>query len=263
MSRQSAIYAGHVVHVRSRPKQHKLRYSVFSLLVDLDEIADLDRSLRFFGHNRRALYAVYDADHGDGEIGHLRQWVEGRLHAAGLDSSGSKIRMLCYPRIFGYVFNPLTVYFCHHRDGRLQAVLYEVCNTFNERHTYVIPVEEGQQVLRHQCAKEMYVSPFMPMDCLYDFRINPPGEKVGVHIGESDGEGPILVALFSGKRAPLSDATLLRMLMTYPLMTLKVMGGIHWEALRLWLKGVPVYRHAPAAKPVASTIVLQSGMNKS
>lgn len=262
MNRQSAIYAGHVVHVRTRPRQHKLRYSVFSLLIDLDEIDDLDRNLRWFGHNRRALYAVYDADHGDGHAGTLRHWVEGRLEAAGLDARGSKIRMLCYPRILGYVFNPLTVYFCYDREGRLQAVLYEVCNTFNERHTYVIPVEEDREVLRHECAKEMYVSPFMPMDCRYDFRINPPADKVGVHIAESDGEGPVLTAVFSGRRAPLSDAGLLRMLVTYPLMTLKVMGGIHWEALRLWLKGVPVYRHAPAAAPIASTIVLHNGMNK-
>ncbi|NBB48122.1 DUF1365 family protein [Rhizobium sp. CRIBSB] len=264
MISSSAIYAGHVLHVRSRPKKHSLRYSVFSLLVDLDEISDLNAHLRLFGYNKAAFFSVHDADHGNGRTGELRQWVEERLAAAGLSGGGWTIRMLCYPRILGYVFNPLTVYFCYRPGGELAAVFYEVCNTFNERHTYVIPVsDEESGILRHRCAKEMYVSPFMPMNCEYSFRISPPAEDIAIHIGESDPEGPMLFASFAGERRPLSDRSLLRMLLTYPLMTMKVMGGIHWEALRLWWKGVPVYRHQPAATRVASTIVVQNGMKKS
>lgn len=265
MSSHSAIYAGHVLHVRSRPRKHSLRYSVFSLLIDLDEIGHLGKRLRLFGYNRAALYSVHDVDHGNGRKGELGAWVGERLAAAGLEGAGWKIRMLCYPRIFGYVFNPLTVYFCYRAEGDLAAVLYEVCNTFNERHTYVIPVEAAAdgEILRHRCAKEMYVSPFMPMNCEYNFRISPPGDDVTINIGENDPEGPLLFAAFTGKRRPLSDAGLLSMLLQYPLMTLKVMGGIHWEALKLWWKGVPIYRHKPAAARIASTIVVQDGMNKS
>jgi DUF1365 family protein len=265
MTSRSAIYAGHVLHVRSRPKKHSLRYSVFSLLIDLDEIDVLNNGMRLFGYNRAALYSVHDVDHGNGRRGELRAWVGERLAAAGLEDKGWQIRMLCYPRILGYVFNPLTVYFCYRAEGGLAAVLYEVCNTFNERHTYVIPVEAGtdEGILRHRCAKQMYVSPFMPMDCEYNFRISPPDEDVAINIGESDPDGPLLFATFTGKRRPLSDAGLLSMLLKYPLMTLKVMGGIHWEALKLWWKGVPIYRHQPAAARIASTIVVQNGMNKS
>ena len=264
MTMQSAIYAGHVLHARSRPKKHTLRYSVFSLLIDLEEIDDLNSGMRLFGYNKAALYSVQDADHGNGQTGQLRAWVEERLVAAGLERRDWTIRMLCYPRILGYVFNPLTVYFCYRAEDDLAAVLYEVCNTFNERHTYVIPVESGAAgILRHRCAKQMYVSPFMPMNCEYNFRISPPSEDVAINIGESDPDGPMLFATFSGKRRPLSDRALLRMLLTYPLMTMKVMGGIHWEALRLWWKGVPIHRHEPAADKIASTIVVQNGMGKS
>ncbi|WP_159945854.1 DUF1365 domain-containing protein [Rhizobium sp. 18065] len=262
MTISSAIYAGHVLHVRHRPKQHKLRYSVFSLLVDLDELPLLDRSLRLFAYNRAGIYSVHDEDHGDGVVGGLRDWIEHQLGAAGVEARGIKVQMLCYPRILGYVFNPLTVYFCYHETGDLAAVLYEVSNTFKERHTYVIPVTAGGKVLRHRCAKEMYVSPFIPMDCQYSFSIQPPSDEVVINISETDVDGPLLFAGFTGRRRNLSDAGLLQVLITFPLMTLKVMGGIHWEALRLWLKGTPVYRHKAAAQPIATTIVLQKGIDK-
>lgn len=263
MKLASAIYTGHVVHVRHRPRQHKLRYGVFSLLLDLDELPMLDKSLRLFGHNRRAAFSLHDHDHGDGTIGGLRNWAEGHLGRAGVLEPGMTIRMLCYPRIFGMVFNPLTVYFCERPDGSLAAILYEVCNTFKERHTYVIPVSGDGQSVRHSCAKEMYVSPFIPMECTYNFRINPPAGSVAVNISETDAEGQLLFASFAGKRRALSDRALAAMLFAYPLMTLKVVAGIPWEALRLWLTRVPVYRHTPASARIASTVVFDHGMDKS
>lgn len=262
MSFASALYTGHVLHVRHRPKRHRLRYSVFSLLVDLDELQLLCRNLKLFGHNRRAVFSVHDADHGDGKREGLKSWVAGHLADAGIAEQDLRVTMLCYPRIFGFVFNPLTVYFCSRGDGALVAILYEVCNTFGERHTYVIPVEASGHSVRHECAKRMYVSPFVPMNCTYRFNIKPPGEAVAINIGESDEEGPLLFASFVGERREISDAALLRMLLTYPLMTLKVVVGIHWEALLLWLKRTPIYRHTPAAIPVASTVVLQNEMEK-
>lgn len=262
MTFSSALYPGDVVHVRSRPKKHRLSYRVFSILIDLDELPSLDRSLKLFGHNRRALFSVHDRDHGNGKEGELREWVEQRLQDAGLNVEAPRVTMLCYPRILGYVFNPITVYFCAHADGRLAAILYEVCNTFNERHTYIISVSNNEPILRHSCAKEMYVSPFVPMNCRYDFKIKPPAETVDIHIGESDEDGSLLFARFSGRRKALSDGALLQMFFTYPLMTAKITVGIHWEALRLWWKGVPIHRHKPAAAVNTSSVILQNGINQ-
>lgn len=255
MTAGSAIYSGTVVHARHRPKQHRLRYRVFSLLLDLDELPSLSKRLKLFGHNRAALFSFYDQDHGTGEKTSLRPWVEERLKEAGIEERPQHIRVLCYPRIIGYVFNPLTVYFCVDRDGNLLALLYEVCNTFHERHTYIIPA--GNRVegsIRHACEKAMYVSPFIPMDCTYEFDILPPGERVKVAINERDAEGDLLFASFTGQRSELSDGGLARAFLAYPLMTMKIMAGIHWEALRLFLKGVPVFRHKPAANRVASSV---------
>lgn len=236
----SALYIGMVVHRRLRPKAHKLRYRVFSLLLDLDELPEL--KLRWLGVNRPGLLSFREADHGDG--GPLRPWVAARLAEVGIVAAGP-VRLLCYPRMLGYVFNPLTVYFCHHGDGRLAAIIYEVHNTHGERHAYVLP--GGAGTVRHSCGKAFFVSPFMPMDCVYHFTINPPGETVSVGIVESDEEGTLLTASFAGERENLTDAALLRAVLAHPLMTLKVTLAIHWEAVRLLLKGLRVYRHTPKA----------------
>jgi DUF1365 family protein len=176
------------------------------------------------------------------------------LRAANVELSQPKVEVLCYPRIFGYVFNPLTVYFC--RDGDvLRAILYEVHNTFGERRTYVISVREGASAIEQSCVKELYVSPFVPMDCAYRFHIEPPGDRVMIGIDETDPKGLLLKASFAGRRQELTDATLLRALFAYPLMTLKVTAAIHWEALKLWAKGVPVFRHRAAVARVATTVV--------
>ncbi len=255
MTLQSAIYEGTVVHERVRPKQHRLRYSVFSLLLDLDELPEIDRRSRLFGHNRRAALAFHDRDHGPTTGGPLRPWVEAQLRAAGLALDGGPIRLLCYPRVFGYVFNPLSVYFCYRRDGGLAAILYEVCNTFRERHTYVIPVDnDARPVIRQRCAKSLYVSPFIQMDTDYHFRIVPPGGGINIVIRQEDAEGLLLAASFRGERVPLTDRSLTRCLIRFPLLTLKVMAGIHWEALKLWRKGLPLFSHRPAGHPVQSSI---------
>lgn len=256
MTETSALYVGDVVHRRHRPKHHQLRYRVFSLLVDLDELDMLDRRLTLFGYNRAAAISFWDRDHGAGDGGCLRQWVEGHLSKTGVSTSSIRIRVLCYPRVFGYVFNPLTVYFCERPDGQLVCVLYEVRNTVGECHTYILPVanESGPNV-EHSCAKKMYVSPFMPMDCIYKFRIQRTAEHVRVAIDESDGDGPLLYAGFTGKRKLLTDRALARVLLALPLMTIKVTAGIYWEALRLWLKGVPVYRHEPQDSRRTSSFV--------
>jgi len=256
MTRRSAIYEGQVVHVRSSPRAHRLNYRVFSLFLDLDELPELSRNSRMFGHNRRAVFSFWDSDHGAGEARGLRAWVDKQISAAGLDSRRMRVGVLCYPRIFGYVFNPLTVYFCHDDTERLRLVIYEVCNTFAERHSYLIPVQDDtDEPTRHECAKELYVSPFLSMDCRYRFTITPPAERVRIAIDETEAGNPVLYAAFAGSHRHFSDKSLLRLLIAYPLMTLKVTGAIHFEALKLWFKGVPFHKHQPAQNPVDRTII--------
>jgi len=255
MTMRSAVYAGRVVHERLRPKRHRLQYRVFSMLLDLDELPRLDRRLRLFGYNRAAIFSFHDRDHGSAAEMPLRQWVVKLLGEAGIELGPGAIRVLCYPRIFGYVFNPLTVFFCYDTDERLLAILYEVSNTHGEKHTYVIPVAESDSgVIRQECRKSFFVSPFVSMNCQYRFRLIAPADKVVVSIAQADDGGAVLSAVFSGTRKDVNDSTLAAMLLRYPLMTIKIIAAIHVEALRLWLKGVPVLPYRPASRSISSSI---------
>lgn len=241
MSLNSAIYVGHVVHQRHRPKKHSLRYRVFSVLIDLDELPALD-GLRWFAHNKAALFSFRDADHADG--GNLRNWVSAQLAGEGLPAPG-RIRLLCYPRILGYVFNPLTVWYCDDAAGAPLATIYEVHNTFGERHTYVLPSAADRQ----EADKAFYVSPFIDMNCHYAFKLSAPDEKILVAINETQDGAPLLYAGFTGKRRDFTDATLLKLFFSHPLMTLKVTAGIHFEAIRLILKGIRIRWYTNRAHP--------------
>lgn len=244
MDSVSALYEGWVMHRRLRPRHHRFQYSVFALLLDLDELPTLDRRLKLFAHNRWGLFSFQDHDHGDG--GALNAWLDHLLEDAGITADGAR-RVLCYPRILGYVFNPLSVWFCHDLQNRLKAIIYEVHNTYEERHAYVLAVGDEIRPVRQDCAKGFYVSPFLSRDCRYHFRVSPPGEQVAITIQEEEDGQPILNASFAGKRRVLSDRTLLAMLLRYPLMTLKVVAAIHYEAVRLMLKGVRRHPHRPKA----------------
>ncbi|WGD29315.1 DUF1365 family protein [Ancylobacter sp. WKF20] len=248
LSRGSALYAGAVIHARLRPRKHRLRYRLFSLLVDLDELPALDKRLRLFAHNRFNLFSLHDADYGRGDGTPLKAYAEEVMRQAGLAPDGGAIRLLTMPRLFGYAFNPLSIYFCHRADGTLAALLYEVNNTFGQRHSYFIPVAPGEGtggMVRQSAAKCFYVSPFMDMGLDYAFRVEPPGEAFTVAITAHDHEGPVLVAAHRAHRRPLTDGTLARALFSYPLLTLKVMAGIHWEALFIWAKGIGLRRRPP------------------
>ncbi len=249
----SALYAGTVMHHRRRPRAHRLQYRLFSLLLDLDEIDALAARLRLFSRGRFNLFSFHDRDHGDGSDRPLRAQAEALLAEAGLPHGGP-VRILTMPRIAGFAFNPLSVWFCHGPDQRLSAILYEVNNTFGERHSYLLPVPPGQaDDVQQNVAKRFHVSPFLPMAMHYAFRVIPPGPALSIAITASDDQGPVLFALHRARRIALGDAALLRAFATHPLLTVKVVAGIGWEALRLWLKRVPVHHHPGTAPARAVT----------
>ena len=242
---ESALYAGKIVHRRLRPKQHLLRYRVFYLLLDLDKIDQLASSLRLFSHNRFNLFSLRDRDYGNGSEESLHAQVRGRLRKEGIEVGGP-IRLLTMPRVLGYAFNPLSIYFCHRNDGSLAAILYEVNNTFGQRHNYLIAVAAGSNgAIRQHSRKSLYVSPFLTTDMTYSFAVVPPRERLAVSVVGRDDEGPLIVAKVTAVRQALTDATLVRAFLLYPLLPLKVIIAIHWEALFLWFKGVHLHRQPP------------------
>lgn len=245
----SALYFGMVTHRRSRPRRHCLRYRMFWTLLDLDELADIDRRPLPFSHNRFNILSFHDRDHGDGSATPLRAQVDRRLVDAGITTGGA-IRLLTMPRIMGYVFNPISIYFCHRPDASLAAILYEVHNTFGERHTYLYRAG-STRLDAHDCAKAFHVSPFLNMDMRYDFRARVPDETLSIAIVGSDREGAVIVAGMTGNRRPLDRKNLFRAVALFPLMTLKVIYAIHWNALLLWIKRIPVHpKPQPPSRPV-------------
>ena len=235
-----ALYVGCVVHKRARPKRHCLRYRVFSLRVDLDRLHELDQRLRLFSLNRFNLFSIVERDFGARDASSIAAFVRARARSMGI-SSVSRVEMLCYPRVLGFAFNPITVYYVFDSDDVLRGLVYDVRNTFGEHHFYEARFDgETVGTVGHSLPKAFYVSPFNGVDGIYRFAIRPPGERVFTGVMLSDSEGPVVTAYFEGKGEALTDGALLRLAVTYPLMTLKVIVGIHWEALRLWMKGVPL-----------------------
>lgn len=265
---RSAIYRGNVMHARMAPVQHRFRYRVFTVLIDLDELPALARSLRWLSHNRFNLMSLHDRDHGnrpaDGSAQSepLRVWAERTLCAAGITPPQGRVELLCFPRLLGYVFNPLSLWLCRDGDDRLKAVIYEVHNTFGGRHAYALPVAAGQDegAIAQRCGKEFYVSPFIAMDAQYSFRLRAPDESFSLLIRERDEAGEMLRATLSGRRRPLTDRELLKAFAAHPLMTVKVIAAIHWHALRLWRKGVRFHRDpAKARRPGAAASAKEAG----
>ena len=250
----AALYVGSVMHQRMKPFGHRFNYRVFSLMVDLDRLEDAGRMSSLFSVNRRNLVAFHEKDH-TGETGErLRDYADRLLRSAGLRQRADRILLVCYPRILGYVFNPLAIYHAYDAGVSLFAVLYDVRNTFGDRHPYVRPVDAGEMSdggLRQTCDKIFHVSPFIPMQMRYHFRILPPGAEIRWRILETDAEGPLLAATFTGRQAAVATATLLSLAARIPFLTFKIVAGIHWEALKLWFKGAKYIPHPKAPPPVS------------
>lgn len=248
------LYPGEVMHARLKPFGHRFAYRVFSLLVDLDRLAEAGCCSRLFSVNRPGLCSFHEADHVEKKGESARDHADRLLAAAGLREKAFRVLLLAYPRILGYVFNPISVYFAYRADDSLIAIIYSVRNTFGQRHIYVAPVRPGDVTdagIRQERTKIFHVSPFIEMGTRYHFRILPPGKAVRLRIHETEAGEPLLSATFAGKAESLTTASLARCLLKIPLMTWKVMGGIHWEAAKLWKKGA-AFRRSPPAPGIAS-----------
>ena len=234
----SCIYSGFVTHRRFKPKRHFFTYKTFSLLIDLCEIKNLEKKIKFFSYNKFNILSFYDLDHGPRDGTSLINWVKNTLKEAKINIGRGKIKLLCYPRFFGYVFNPLSIFYCYDDNSDLKAILYEVKNTFNEQHTYVFPTSTSSNLILHKCHKKFYVSPFMEMKTFYNFRLLKPGKILNIFIKQSDKEGTLLTACQVGKRLEISSKNLFYQFLKHPFMSFKVIIAIHFEAFRLWIKGV-------------------------
>ncbi len=239
-SNHNHLYFGQVRHARYQPKPHRLTYRVFSALLDVDDIdaGRLGKTCRWFSLNRFNLFSFYTKDHGAKDASPLRPFIDQLLAEKAL-AAPQQILMMCYPRILGYAFNPITVYYCLY-DGQIGAMVYEVRNTFGEDHIYVACLQESdaETAVLHSRDKVFHVSPFIGMTAQYHFSTSLPAEELRLVIRETEQGAPLLVASFIGQRQPFNDATLVKAFFKYPLMTVKVMLAIHYEAVKLVFKGV-------------------------
>lgn len=258
MTAAATIYTGEVVHKRLRPKPHALAYGVFSLLLDLDRLTETDAASRLFSVNRFNLLAYFDRDHGPGDGTALSSHARDLFARAGIDTTASRILLLAYPRVLGYVFNPLSVVYAVAADDTLQGLIYEVNNTWGERRSYVVAAGAVHGRVYAQAArKDLHVSPFAAATGRYGFRVIAPGDDILVGVLLSDDDGALLRTHFKAVAEPWSDRKLAGLLLRYPLLTLKIIGAIHIEAFRLWWKGVPLT--AGASRPgYAVTFVTNS-----
>lgn len=242
----SAIYTGTVRHARYTPARHRFSYRVFSLYLDVDDLDARTNLPALLSVNRFNLFSIKLKDHGPKDATGLRPFIDNLLAKRGLPAP-ERIFILCYPRIMGYAFNPLTVYYCLN-EGAVSALVYEVRNTFGDDHIYIVPVgaRGNETSLSHSRDKQMHVSPFIDMNATYHFSAPLPDDALRLVIRETQNNAPLLIASFAGQRRPLTSRQLLRTFFAYPMMTLKVVAAIHFEAGRLFLKNVPfISRPAP------------------
>lgn len=248
MKHAPRLVIGHVMHRRLRPASNAFVYPVFFVQLPLRALDACPCGV--FSVDRWNLLSFRTVDHGNRDGAPLLPWIEARLREHGLDADG-EIVLQCFPRVLGYVFNPVSFWFCHDRSGRLIAVLAEVNNTFGGTHGYLLhrhgePLQDGEQ-LSH--AKLFHVSPFCEVTGSYRFRFFSDRETLQARIDYDDAEGPLLLTAITGTPVAWSAANLLNTLLRMPLLTLGVIVRIHWQALKLWIKGVPFHGAHPSSPP--------------
>ena len=237
MIKNSKIYTGKVIHKRFKPKEHYFKYNVFSLLIDLNELEEINKYIKFFSYNKFNIISFYDKDHGDRDGSSIKLWVKKNLRNIGIMTEDISIKLLCYPRIIGYVFNPLSTYFIYNKHSELISIFYEVKNTFGEQHTYIFKAQD-EKTVQNKCKKKFYVSPFIEMDCEYHFKTLNPREQLSVVINQNDKDGKLLFASQDGISKDFNNKNLILSYLTHPLMTFKIIGAIHYEAFKLWAKRI-------------------------
>jgi uncharacterized protein len=245
----SAIYECRVMHQRLVPLRHGFGYRVFYLWLDLDEVDCLEKRLWLLSRARFNLFSFYPADHLGGAVADLKQGVLEHLAKSGVETCEiASVRMLAFPRVLGYIFNPVTFFYGFDAVGNAVAAVAQVTNTYHEQKLYTLPQAGADGRFRLITPKHFYVSPFSSLELHFDFQLAVPGEKLWIAVDDQDDEGAkVLVSLLTGHRRPLSDWQLARCAVKYPLLTLKVIFMIHWHALRLWLRKLPVFPKAANA----------------
>lgn len=264
----SSLYECQVMHARFSPRQHRFLYRIFLFAIDLDELDELDRRLPLFSARRPSLYRFVDRDFlptgeplhnttGSGEsnpMGHLRGSLKDRvlgfLSAHGVDLTGGRVVLVTLPRVLGYLFNPVSFYFCYDRTGAPVAAIAEVTNTFKEMKPYFLGPDAqaaARGEFRLRVPKQFYVSPYSDVDVAFDFTLRAPGERLSVQIDDYVGAERTLTSVLTGPRRELTGARLAWFTLKYPFITLRVITLIHWHAFRLWLKRVPWFAKAARA----------------
>lgn len=251
---RSCLYDCSVMHHRLTPKEHRFRYGIFLFCLDLDELDTLP--LRLLSHNRPNLYRFNDSDHLAPSVSPICNLQFPRLRQSEppfLDRrprpplpADTRVLLLTHCRVFGYVFNPVSFYFCLDAQDRPLCAVAEVGNTFGEQKPFLLRPEDlaPDACFRRIVPKHFYVSPFAALDLAFDFKLRVPGEQLDIHIDDVEGDRPVLLTALTGRRVPLTDANLARLTLKYPLVTLRVITLIHWHALKLWWKNVPWHRKA-------------------
>ncbi|MES2683139.1 MAG: DUF1365 domain-containing protein [Pseudomonadota bacterium] len=247
MSDAAVLYSLRVMHRRRVAPLYRFVYKIFSVLFDIDRLDELARTRRLFSHNRFNVLSVHDRDHGRGEVGGLRRWAEAICATQGIALAGGRIRLLAQPRMFGWAFNPVSFWYCEHADGSLRAVIAEVRNTFGEKHSYLLssaslnegasagqPLPYGVELEKEKC---FHVSPLFDLVGRYHFTFDEPGERLRVLLNETREGEPLIDTAMLGQARPFSDAVMLRQVLAMPVQAVKVLAGIHWQALKIWLRG--------------------------
>ncbi len=249
MNLTSSIYECSVMHHRLTPKVHRFAYNVFYLWLDLDELDHLSAQLKLLKRNKWSLFSFFDSDHLDKGQGTAKENVLQLLAEEGVDVAPiAKVFLLSFPRVLGYIFNPVCFYYCFDAQDRPLCAVAEVTNTYHEQKPYVLrDLDGGGEQWRLTTPKYFYVSPFFNLSLSFDFKLKIPAEHLEIHIDDRDGDSRVLLTTLTGKRRDLTDAGLLACAIKYPLLTLRVIFLIHWQAFKLWLKRLPV--HSKAAQP--------------
>lgn len=246
------LYAMRVMHARRIEPRYRFVYRIFSVLFDIDQLDALHQRHRLFSHNRFNLLSLADRDYGHGEPGGLRRWAESACASQGIALHGGRIRLLTQARVFGWAFNPVSFWYCEHADGSLRAVIAEVRNTFGERHSYLLSsasmsggasagelLPYGSVLKKEKC---FHVSPLLDLKGTYHFVFTEPGEKIAVRLDETREGLPLIDTAMAGVARPFSDAVICRQVLHLPVQALKVLTAIHWQALKIWLRGARFHK---------------------